>query len=307
MAALRSDERTGALFAVLSAVLFGMMPFLTKVTYAYGSNPFMTAFMRFFFSTVGAGALVLVLPGLSFAVTRRQMKQIALLSAAYTVTPMLLFLSYEYVDSGLATTLHFTYPVIVMVLNLVIFRARLNPRQALCMALCAGGILCLYTPGGNVNGTGAAIALASGLTYASYIVHLGKSGLATLHVLTMTFWISLLATAESGIFTAAIHRLAFSLPWQGWAAMAALGLGLTLAASALFQLGVFLCGEIKTSLLSTFEPVTSVIVGVIVFREAMTLRTGAGIILILCAAVILVLGDAKRKQAIRESFREKKE
>ncbi len=299
---MKSNEQTGALFAVLSAVLFGLMPFLTKVTYAYGSNPFMTAFMRFFFSAVGAGVLVFFLPGLSFAVTRRQMKQIALLSIAYTVTPTLLFLSYEYIDSGLATTLHFTYPVIVMVLNLLVFHARLSLRQVLCMAVCAGGILCLYTPGGSAGGAGVAIALASGLAFASYIVHLGKSGLNTLHVLTMTFWISLLSTVESGFFTACIHRLTLNIPWQGWAAIAALGLGLTLVASALFQLGVFLCGEIKASLLSTFEPVTSVIVGVLVFQEAMTLRTGTGIVLILCAAVILVLGDARRRQAIREGL-----
>ncbi len=304
---MRSDEQTGTLFAVLSAVLFGMMPFLTKVTYAYGSNPFMTVFARSFFSTVGAGLLVFFLPGLSFAVPRRRMKQIALLSVSYSVTPTLLFLSYEYIDSGLATTLHYTYPVIVMVLNLVIFRARLNLLQVLCMAICSGGILCLYTPGGSANGAGVAIALASALSCSFYIVYLGKSGLSELHILTMTFWVSLLSTAESGLFAAAIHRLAFRLPWQGWAAIAALGLGLTLAASALFQLGVFLCGEIKTSLLGTFEPVTSIVIGVLVFREALTLRTGAGILLILCAAVILVVGDAKRKQAVREGLRERRE
>lgn len=62
-----------------------------------------------------------------------------------------------------------------------------------------------------------------------------------------------------------------------------------IAALALFQMGVFLCGSVKASLLSTFEPLTGVVLGVLVFREVLQKRTIGGMLLILSAVVLLVI------------------
>ena len=60
---------------------------------------------------------------------------------------------------------------------------------------------------------------------------------------------------------------------------------------------MFLCGEVKASLLSTFEPLTGVVIGILVFSEAMTFRVAVGIALILLAAVLLVvIKERKQKQ-----------
>ena len=54
-----------------------------------------------------------------------------------------------------------------------------------------------------------------------------------------------------------------------------------------------LCGEVKASLLSTFEPVTGVLVVVSVFGEIMTVQSAVGILLILCATAMLSVPSAK--------------
>ena len=75
------------------------------------------------------------------------------------------------------------------------------------------------------------------------------------------------------------------------AGLAIIGLGLfaTVLALALFQLCVFPCGDVKASLISTFEPLTGVILGILVFHETRTPRTIAGIALILLSTLLLVM------------------
>jgi len=290
------SEGTGALFVILSAVLFGTMPLLTKTAYAYGGNTYTVSFGRFVFGSATTAAIVALSPRLSFRITMRDFRWLLAVSFFCGVTPLLLFGSYTYVDSGLATTLHFTYPVSVMVLGALFFRTRLRRRQLLCLLICIAGVACFYRPGQTADGKGMVIAVLSGVTFALYILLLGKSGLKSLPLLTLSFWTSLLCAVEIGAFSAAIGQLHLAMGWQAWAAVAGLGVFVAALAQVLFQAGVFLCGEVKASLLSTFEPLTGVVIGILVFREALTARSAAGIALILLAAVLLVMTPGKRAE-----------
>ena len=291
----KSPEGMGALFVILSAILFGTMPLLTKIVYAYGGNTYTVAFWRFAFGTVTVALIIAFSPRLSFRVTASEFRRLVLLSVFCGITPLLLYSSYQYVSSGLATTLHFTYPVSVMVLGALFFRTKLHGSQLLCLAICAAGVICFYQPGQNEGLEGMAIAVLSGVTFALYILLLGKSGLSHLPMLTISFWISLLCAAEIGLFSAVSGKLMVALPWQAWAAVGVLGVFVAALAQVLFQTGVFLCGEVKASLLSTFEPLTGVVIGILVFHEALTVRIAAGIVLILLAAVLLVVSPGEKK------------
>ena len=141
-----------------------------------------------------------------------QLKRIAVLSLFFSAIPCLLYASYQYIDSGLATTLHFTYPVAVVLISAFLFRSRISTKSILCILICIAGIL-----------------------------------------------------------------------------YAGLGLIAMVLAATLFQIGILRCGAVKSSMLSTVEPVTGVLIGAIVFKEVLTLRSIAGIILILLAVCILAL------------------
>ena len=99
-------------------------------------------------------------------------------SLGCAAAPVLLYSSYPYISSGMATMLHFTYPAIVIVSCSLFFRERLTVRQGFCCALCMAGILCFYTPGGDSGGLGIFLALSSGFAYAFYVVYLSKSGMS---------------------------------------------------------------------------------------------------------------------------------
>ena len=272
------SESRGTAMVIASAVLFGLMPLLTKIAYAGGCGTCTVVFGRFAFGAA-ASALAAALGGHRlFDLSARELRRLLVLSALYAATPVLLYGSYRHIGTGLATTLHFTYPVTVMLLDIRLFHARADRRF----------VLCLCGPGEGGGPRGAALAALSGVSYAVYILLLGKSGLRRVPVTVITFWLSLFSAGEIGLLSALTGSLTVPQGPAAWAAVAGLGVLSTTLAVALFQAGVFLCGEVKASLLSTFEPLTGTVLGVLVFHEAVTPRSLAGAGLILLSVVLLV-------------------
>lgn len=286
--AAKRSVRRGEIFATLSAVCFGLMPLLTRIAYTGGSNAYMAAFGRFFYGALFA-AVILRAGNQSLAVGRKELLLLYGLSFLYVLVPILLYNSYNYISSGLATTLHFTYPVVVMLLMTLLFHEKISARQAGCLLLCALGIALLYTPGGEVSFTGIILALVSGVAYSFYVVILGHSTLRRIPAYTVTFYLSVFNMVH--LFVAALIAGKLTFSFTPAAHLSHLGLGLlaTVIGFTFFQRGVFLCGEIRTSLLSTFEPLTSIIVGAAVLHEVLTGRSVAGCVLILLSCALLVM------------------
>ena len=294
-------KQIGSLYVILSAVLFGTMPLLAKIAYAHGSNAYTVAFSRFLLGSAMLGIVILLLPGCSVKVGGRRLLELFKLSMSYALMPILLYSSYNYIDSGMATTLHFTYPVAVMLILVIFCKKKLERKQIICAALCLAGMALLSSPDSHPNVPGILLAVGSGIVYAVYIVLLGKSTAGELHPLTLAFWLALFSAAEIGAAALVTGNLVFTLDGIGWATEAGMALFTTVFALVLFQKGLFLCGEVKASLLSTFEPLTGILIGVVAFQEILTPSKAMGITGVLAAAVLLVLPveRGKEKRALR--------
>lgn len=299
-------KQAGSFYIILSAVLFGTMPMLAKVAYAHGSNAYTVAFGRFFFGSIMLLAVIFLLPGCSVRIDKYHMLEMLKLSVSYALMPILLYTSYNYIDSGMSTTLHFTYPVAVMLIMVIFYKSRIERKQVICAILCLIGLSFLTSPNSHPSVLGILLAVASGIVYAVYIVLLGRSTAKELHPLTLAFWLALLSAAEIGIVALISGKLVFSLDGIGWASEIGMALFTTVLALVLFQRGLFLCGEVKASLLSTFEPLTGILIGVVVFREMLTLNKILGIIGVLMSAVLLVLplGQSVEKEEAYKTERE---
>lgn len=130
----------GAIYVIASAILFGLMPLFTKFAFQYGSNAYSAAFGRFFFVSIILLVIILIKPGMSIKLKTAQTFKIFVLSLSYAAMPVLLYESYNYMDSSLATTLHFTYPIAVIILVTIFFGNKISKKQIGCTALCIIGI-----------------------------------------------------------------------------------------------------------------------------------------------------------------------
>lgn len=289
-------ERKGAGFAavIFSAVLFGLLPLFARQVYANGGNPLSVVFYRFALALLPA-FFVLKLKGISLRLSLRDGLRILLLSVCgYGGTAVLLFASYNFIPTGMATTIHFTYPVFVILGSILFLREKAEPLKLVCVALCMGGILLFYQ--GNAEGSVAGILLAflSGITYTFYILYLDRGGISQMPMMKLIFYMNLFSSAILLFIGTATGEMTVHLTGVGWVYMAVLSIVICLTAVWLFQMGVRKVGSQNAAILSTFEPLTSLISGALFFQESLTLRTlaGSGLILI---SVILVARIGKPK------------
>lgn len=292
----KKREITGSLYVIISAILFGCMPLLTKVAYSHGGNAFSVVLGRFLFGALFLFILILVTPGCTVRVSSFYLKDLLKLSILYGITPISLYMSYDYIDSGLATTLHFTYPVAVAVVMMIFYKVKLSRKQIICTLISLSGLVFLYNPGGKTAALGMAIAVFSGITYAFYIVRMGRSYAKELHPFVMTFYLSFFSSIEIGVVALLTGSLTLHIQKEALISEIILSILTVVIALVLFQRGVYWCGEIKASLLSSFEPITGLVIGMTVFSEQITMKELTGIILILASVVIMVIPEKTPKR-----------
>lgn len=285
---MNNKSLKGAILVIVSAILFGTMPLFTKTAYSHGSNAISVAFGRFLFGSLFL-ALLCKETKKRLNISKKMFLELLKISFVYASVPVLLYLSYNYVDSGLATTLHFAYPIAVVLLARILFHQVFEKKQLFCVLLCSLGILCLYKVGGSFNILGMIIALVSGVLYALYILLFEKADFSSIPALVISFWLSLLACIEIGITAIVSGQMVVHMDILAWTMEILLAMITMIFATPFFQIGVKDCGGLMASLLSTFEPVTSLFVGILFFSEVLTSKDVLGIFLILTSTMILVL------------------
>lgn len=286
---MKKQQTTGFFLVILSAVVFGLNPLLAKTIYLSGSNSMTLTVHRMLFGSIGLLIIHKMTGGGSLKVSWDEMKKLLLCALGFGSTPVLLFSSYNYLSSGMATTIHFVYPVLVLVGCVLFCHAKLTRVKLTCSVLCMAGIVCFYTPGGSVSLFGMLIAFCSGATYAFYIIYLSMSGLQHMPAYKLGFWMSFLSAVGVAVVALFTKQLTFQLTAGGWGLTVVFALLTGCVASMAFQVGAKYVGPQNASLLSTFEPLTSVIVGVLVYNEALTARSVGGIVCILLSVVLLTL------------------
>ena len=280
-------------YIIMSAVIFGCMPLMAKNIYAQGVNAISLVLLR----------NVLALPVLYFLLrarkidvrpTRRMLKRIVLLGLYGSVlTPALLFSSYNYISSGMATTLHFVYPVFVLLGCAVFYHDKIGRIKGCCVLLCSAGMLFFYTPGENAQFFGMALAVISGITYAAYIVYLDKSGLGKENPFQIGFGMAVVCSLLLGTGVTLTGNLTLPASFFAWALCLFFAVAIMVGAVVLFQMGTAVIGPQRAAILSTFEPITGITVGILVFREPFGLKTALGSMLIIAAVVMLTVFDKK--------------
>ena len=277
----------GLLATMISAVFFGFFPLFVKTICAGGGNSVSAAFYRFFLS-VPILYIYLKAQGISMRVTRTEFAKIALITIfGYGGTAVLLFSSYNFIPSGMSTTIHFMYPVFTILGCMIFFKEKVSPLKLLCVALCFGGILLFYNGESGGSVLGMALSFLSGVTYAFYTIYLEKSGLQKMENLKLIFYMNTVAAAMILVMALLTAQFTLRLTPLAWGTAVFFATATSLIGVLGYQIGVKCIGPQNAAILSTFEPITSVIVGVLVYREAFSARTLLGCLCVLSAVVIV--------------------
>ena len=277
----------GILATMASAAFFGFIPLFVKTICAGGGNTVSAAFYRFFLS-LPVLYLYLRSHGTSMKITGKQLAKIVLITMfGYGGTAVLLFSSYNFIPSGMSTTIHFMYPVFTILGCMIFLKEKVSPLKILCVALCFGGVLLFYNSEGGGNLLGMGLAFVSGMTYAFYTIYLGKSGLQEMGSLKLIFHMNAVAAAMILVMALLTEQFTVQLTPLAWGTAIFFASATSLIGVLGYQIGVKYIGPQSAAILSTFEPITSVIIGILVYQETFTPRTILGCLCILSSVVIV--------------------
>lgn len=279
--------KKGYIYTALSAIIFGLMPLLTKIIIARGATSLTIPFFRVFYVTIVL-FFVLKIKKIDLYLEKRGLLSVMLTSIFGSgLTIIILTESYNYVDTGIATSLHFLYPLFVAILCCFFYGEKIKKKQILSLSFALVGIICFMSKG-NGSLFGYFLAIASGLTYAFYLVKMDKSGLVKMNALKLSFYLALFTTIEIFTMNLFMQEVVFKMDVLSYALLLVLALSSSFLATVLLQKGVLLLGSTRASFICLLEPVTSMIVGTLWLNEALTLNKGLGGLAIIISLIIFL-------------------
>ncbi len=298
----RSRKLIGILCAIGAAVCYGTNPLGALNLYAEGMNTPSVLFYRFGLAWLII-AVVMLFRKENLHVDRREFRTLTVLGLLFIGSSLTLYLSFHLMPAGVASTILFTYPVMTAAIMAIFFREKIKFPTVASILLSLVGVILLYW--GDGSGTlhlgGVILVLVSALTYALYIIVVDKSPLA-MSSFKINFYVLFYCAAGMALF-ALLSGQPLQLPptprawlWVSWLAVVPAIMALVMMVYAAKYIG-----STPTAILGALEPTTAVLIGVFVFDEPFSVRLLMGIILILAAVTIVVLGKAPSRKQVTES------
>ncbi len=286
------SKYVGILCAVLSAVCYGTNPFGALPLYEQGVNTATVLAHRFGLAVILL-AVIMVIKHIDFRVTRREFKVLFSLGILFAASSITYYQSFHFMDAGIASTILFVYPVMVAVIMATFFKEKVTTMTVVAIVMSLVGIGLLYKggAGGSLSVIGIVLCILSSLAYAIYIIVLNQSNIK-MSSFKVTFYAMLVCEITLILYSFTSPELYLhALPsTRAWSFAVWLSIVPTILSLVFMTVAVQHVGATPTAILGALEPMTAVAIGVLVFDEALTPRLMVGILFILTAVMLVVLG-----------------
>jgi len=283
-----TTARTGVAMCVASGAAFGAMAIFGKLAYEQGATVGTLLATRFALAAALFWALLAARGGARIA-RRDAVAGLALGAVGYASQAGCYFAALERIDASLLSLLIYTFPAIVAVAAVVLGRERADARRAAALVLASSGIALVVAGAGAgaLDPLGAALGAAAAVVYSAYIL-LGDGIAGRVDPRTLS---ALVCTGAAVTLAAASAALGDLRPGEltvaGWGWLAALAAVSTVGAISLFFAGLRRVGPTTASILSTVEPLVTVVLAFLVFGETLGIVQTLGGALVLAAVVTL--------------------
>ena len=343
MVKAQESKAKGFFFGILAAVSYGVNPLGAKYLYEEGFNVESVLFYRYGLAALIIGVIMVgkIITGRkvastlrqaqctaspatgyeSFKVSRGELSTLIALGLLFVISSLTLYCSFLYMDSGVACSLLFVYPVMTAVLMAMLYGEKITKTTAAAIALSLVGVLLLYKGDGEtvLSTVGVLLVMVSALSYALYIIVANRasapeSGLeashnrfskylphrATIHRLDMSamklsFYVLIVCAVSMILFslTSPERHLMPLATGREWGYSLMLAIVPTVFSLVSMGIAVRIIGSTPTAIMGALEPLTAVVIGLTVFHEALTVNLVAGILLILTAVITIILSKGK--------------
>ena len=268
------DIVKGYLCAFISAFTYGLIPlFMIPIKKEESFSVDATLFYRFL---IASGAIVFFLfyQKERLRISFREMLIMSLLGLLYALSAEFLFLAYDYLSPGIASTIFFSYPIIVALVLILFYKEKLTLPTLLSLLLVVAGVGVLSIKKGEaLNYIGLGISLLGALVYALYILIVNK-----------------VRIESSGVKISLLLRESITI--SSWALAGDLTLFAIITTSLSLVTLVYAVryiGSTPTAIMGAFEPIVAVLISVGLFGEQLTPSLVIGGMVIITGVLIDIL------------------
>lgn len=284
------QKMKGMVLIIFSAIAFGAIAIFAKTTYQAGSDPISVLFFRF------SIASIIMIPWtffgkISFPRGRYLLGLILMGGIGYVGMSFCYFTALTMASAGLVAILLYLYPAIVTFFSTLLFKEQMTRAKILALCLAISGTFLTIGPEGGGRFLGILLAMCAPFIYAAYILT-GSRILKQVPVLSSS---TVVMISASVVFGGAVAVQGLHVPntWLGWGGILGIALLSTVFAIVTFFSGLERVGPTNASVLSTFEPITTVVLASLFFGEEVGPMRIIGGSLILVAVVLLARNEFK--------------
>lgn len=279
------------LFVVISAIAFGAIPVFARAAYNAGSDPISVLFFRFSIASIVMIPFIAVRK-IPFPRGRFLLGLMLMGGIGYVGQSFCYFTALTMASAGLVAILLYLYPAIVVILSSLLFKERITGLKVSALILALTGTVLTIGLGGGGSLLGIALAMTAPFIYSAYILA-GSKITKEVEILSSSTVVMISASFVFGAFIA-VKGLNMPQTLVGWGGVLAIALISTVIAIITFFAGLKRIGPTNASMLSTFEPVTTVVLAAIVFGEEIGFMRVVGGVLILMAVILLAKSEFRR-------------
>ena len=290
----------GLFLGLMAAVCYGFIPLFTKELQAPAVGlPLSSStilFYRFGIASLILAAIMFVRRE-SFRITYAEFVRLVQLAFLSNGAALFLISGYRYCSSsGVATTLHFTYPILTALIMMIFFRERSRLSTWIAIGLSIAGVALLSGVGGGAQWLGIVLEIISALCFALYLIRVNRSRVSQMPVVKLTFYVMAFGTLIFAAFIA-YERADFDISAHyaliptapGWLNLCLLSVICTVVTNLALVYATQNVGPTVASILGVLEPLTALVLGILFLGEELTPSMAAGIGLILPAVLIIIL------------------
>jgi drug/metabolite transporter (DMT)-like permease len=274
---------------LISAVSFGTLGIFVKFGYIAGLGTTQTLAFRFVLAAAGVWALAILLGQNPARLRRSQLGMLVALGAViYTAQALTYFIALRSLPASLVVLIAYIYPSLVVLAGWLFLRRSVSVWHGVALIATFVGVALLVGGARFELAWGLVFAIASPMIYTCYIL-LGERVMGSVPALGASAVIMTGAAVAFCVLAALQHELRFPASARGWGVAVGIALFPTLIAISLFLASLPRIGAARASLLSTVEPVVTVLLAAALLGDRLSpvqLMGGALVLL----AVVMVQG-----------------
>jgi drug/metabolite transporter (DMT)-like permease len=291
---------TGILLIAISAASFGTLAIFGRFLYADGLDTFTMLFLRFGLAAL-LMAMILLLRKEKFPRGKILLQLIGMGALGYVGQSFSYLTAINYASAGLVALLLYLYPMFVFILSVIVLREKVTWTKIIAIILALIGTALTVDPsGGKLYGI--LLAIAAALIYSVYII-VGTNVMKHVSVVQSSLVIFASAGAVYGILTAfnGVHLPSTN---SGWLSIVGIVLVATVIPVVTFLTGLERIGPTNAAMLSTLEPVVTVLLATWIFSERLQTISLLGGGMILIAVILLTRRETSeiKEPARKRSF-----